>query len=253
MLTTFAPALMATCERGLSAAMAAEPVNVLTAFACLAVAALALRLWRAGGGRDRGGLALVLATAGIGLGWPLAHLGWPALAVVAELLPVLLVGLIAFALVLHRVLEASPLQVIAACSALLAALGLVLGALGPLAAAVVPLFALYCLAATLILRARLGMHQDRELKGLAAARSDRRHFPHVKLGYALVQTGILIAIGIVVRAYDAALCGVAPVSLHALWHLLAALAVSALVFGILRHAPPQPGRALAGAEVCPVP
>lgn len=250
MLTSLAPALMATCERGASGALLAEPVNLLTALAFLCVAAVAFHHWRAGGGADRGGLALVAATAGVGLGWPLAHLGWPGLAPLAEVLPILGLAMVTFALVLSRCLDLPPRQVTALGLALLAGVALAHRALGPLAAMVVPLFALYSLAATLVLRARLGMHQDRDLKGSAAARSDRRHFPHLKLGYALIQTGILIALGLVVRAYDAALCGVLPFGLHALWHLIAALAAATLVFGILRHALARPGQEPARTTAC---
>lgn len=262
MLTALATPAFLACDSGQPAGLGLAADG---AFAGLVVALVlaALRLWAGAGARSRAGLALIAALALAGLTPVCARLAGQTAALWSLGLPVALFGMAALVLVLHRYLgfgrRASGLATLAMVAAIAAArwFGGPAGA-GARLAVILPLLLLYGLAATLILGARLGMHRDRALTGFAAARSDRQYFPQVKMGYALIQSGLMLAVALVLRAYDQGGCSAFAVLAPFAWRGLVALALGTLALTLLRHearttgqsAPrgPRPSAALSAAK-----
>ena len=235
-LTFLAAPVTIVCASGL--AMVSRPwPEVACAAACLALAAYAARLWHAAGRTDLTGGLLVPGLALVAAG-QIAALIWPAHRAAAMGLPVLALGGMMLVLLLRRGFALSPGRVAAILA--LSGMGMLAAGLGigPGALVVLPLALLYLLGVTLVMRARLGMHRDSGLKGQAAARSDQWHFPRLKLGYALIQAGILIAVALVVRAFDRGACAELPYAAALLWRGLGLLATATLVLALLRQGMP---------------
>lgn len=219
----------------------AEPANVVTSLAMLVSAAISYSAWKRQGEGDRVTLLLVLCVVLIGLGSFSFHTTRSSIALFLDVVPTVLFMLVAFYIILTRLCGQTPLQtglhMAGFCAAnLMVTLVISPRAMGFGAWFVVPLVTLYALGAWLILTGRLGMHEDRTLAGRAAAESDRRHFPQIKMGYAVIQSGLLVALGLVARAYDQKLCSVLPFGLHAVWHVLVASAVTVLCVACIRYA-----------------
>ena len=230
------------CEKSVTAVIA-QPANTASAFLMLVVGTLGYRLWRQRGNGDRGNLLLIAAVFLVGVGSILFHAMPNPLTLFADLVPILVFIVGAFVLILNRLLGQTFLQTgLHICGFLIAVLMVTLmftpRALGNGAWFVVPLLTLYVLGGTLVLRARLAMSENRHLVGRQAERLDREVFPQLKMGYALLQCGLVLAIGILVRAYDVSLCGRFPLGLHFVWHIVVAGAVYILLLACIRYTTP---------------
>ena len=236
-----------TCERLLNG-LAGEPWNEVSALFVTLVACAALFVWYREGRRDPATLLLCVLAMLIGLGGSVFHHAPSAATIPFELVPAPLFIVACFALVLHRVVGLDLL--VTALNIAAFVLGLVMismlfpaDMLGGGAHYLAPLLALYIVSAGLIVRARLAMHDDMSLTGLAAARSDALHFPRLKAGYGLLQAGILLALALVARALDAPSCDQFPMGLHWLWHVFGGLSVGKLLFVCLQFPlEPEQGR-----------
>lgn len=228
------------CEKSVPA-LVAQPANTASALAMLVVAMLGYNVWRKQGNGDRGSLLLVAAAFLIGIGAMLFHAMPNVLTLFADVVPIIVFIIGVFVLILSRLLGQSLLQTgLHICGFLCALLMVTLmftpRALGHGVWLAVPLLALYILGGTLILRARLAMRQNSHLVGRHAERLDREYFPQVKMGYALLQCGIVLALGLLVRAYDSTLCEQFPLGLHFVWHIIVAAAVYILLTACIRYA-----------------
>lgn len=226
---------------------------MLSSLAVVGAAGYAFKVWKESGARDRSALILIGLIFVIGINSALFHSVRSLWLYAAETAPIVVLVLLAFGLVLMRLFRQSVLLTAVHLlgfffATLMVTLMLTPKALGNGAAYVVPLIALYMLGTILILRARMAMHEDRILMGAAAARSNNRHFPELKTGYALVQVGVLLALGLLARAYDISLCKYFPIGLHMVWHLVIAIALLVLTLAIIRHTRPVAQRASDGAE-----
>ena len=232
------------CEESLGH-LTEQPANAVTTLAVMLVAVRGYAIWRRRGGLDRGTLFMVAFTFLIGLGALLFHMIPTPFTLVADVLPIMLFMLCAFMLILTRLLEQTPLQTVLhlagfLTSSLMVTLMLTPQALGNGAWLVTPLIVLYILGGTLVLRARLAMHDNQHLVGHSADRSDRKIFPQLKMGYALIQCGLVLAVGLLVRAYDMRLCGDLPFGLHFVWHIIVSIAVMILLNACILYTEPEP-------------
>ncbi|HEU0223098.1 MAG TPA: ceramidase domain-containing protein [Paracoccaceae bacterium] len=207
-------AVDAYCER-LGPGFWAEPVNALTNLAFLVAAVLAAGPARRAG--DAGALLLTAILATIGLGSFLFHtlaVRWAAL---ADVLPILAFILVYFHLATRRffgapawaglVLAASYLPVSAAIAALTrAALGSVNGSEG--------YFGVFVFI--LAYAALLGSRAPATGQGLLAGAG-------------------LLALSLVARSADEALCPAWPLGTHFLWHLLNAIMLGWMLRVLLAH------------------
>lgn len=241
------------CER-LVNGHSGEPLNIATALVVTLIACAAVVTWYREGRRDLAVLGLCVLAMLIGIGGFVFHLAPSAQTLPFEVVPSPVFIVACFALVLHRVVGLDLLVTGLNIAAFVLGLWFFIllfpaDSLGGGVRYLAPLLALYILSAVLIVRARLGMHDDLSLTGAAAARSDALHFPRLKAGYGLLQAGILLALALVARALDGPLCDQVPLGLHWLWHVFGGLSVGKLLYVCLRfpHAPrPKEPQLLAG-------
>ncbi|MCA0424150.1 MAG: hypothetical protein LCH61_12655 [Proteobacteria bacterium] len=217
-----------SCEGMLNGSMA-EPWNQVSALFVTALATHATFVWRREGRGDGLGLILCLSAMAVGIGGAIYH-GHPSDDLLPlEVVPAPVFMLFCFVALLQRAFNVDRIGIV------LNIIGIVLASaflmmlvpsrfLGGGALYLAPLIGLYVSAIYLILNARIGMHQDRSLTGVAAQKSDAEHFPRLKAGYGLLQAGILLALALVARAIDLPFCARFGLYLHVLWHILAALA-----------------------------
>lgn len=206
----------------------AEPLNALSNAAFLVAALVCWRLL--GDRRDPGARALILILAAIGVGSYLFHTHAQVWAMVADVVPIQIFILAYLYLATVRFF-AAPWWAGLAVVALFVPYDLLLAraigaAVGPLNGSVgyvpVPiLIAAYALA----LRARA----PATARGLAAGAG-------------------LLALSLVFRSIDAAVCPGLPAGTHFLWHLLNGLMLGLMIAVLIRHAPDR-NRAPAGAEL----
>lgn len=218
----------ASCE-GLLNHTTAEPWNQVSALLITVLAIHGLVVWRREGRGDLLGVFLCLSAMAVGIGGAIYHDHPSAALLPLEVVPAPVFMLACFVALLHRTFcldrLAVGLNLIGIITAALFLMMLVPGRLlGGGAHYLAPLIGLYASAVYLIMNARIGMHEDRTLTGVAAQRSDAMHFPRLKAGYGLLQAGILLALALVARALDLPLCGQSGIYLHVAWHILAGLA-----------------------------
>ncbi|HRJ69504.1 MAG TPA: hypothetical protein PK812_07840 [Beijerinckiaceae bacterium] len=240
-MTQVLSALPLYCERAGDGPWA-EPLNVLSSGAFFLAAGVGWMLWRRAGRADRpiGWLALAVALIGCGsLSWHVWRQPW---AFAADVVTAQVFIFAYMALALRRFfrlgwpLTGAWLAVLAAAT-LLARQVIPSTALAGGATDIPALLALYLMGAVLVLRARVALHADMPLTGHAAAASDARHFPALRAGYALILAGILFALALAARTLDLPFCAQIPVGLHALWHILWAMAAAVLLAAAIRHGP----------------
>lgn len=231
------------CERLTNGALG-EPLNMASALAVSLIACAALVVWFRDGRRDMPTLILCLLAILVGVGGYVFHGEPSSQMLMFEVLPPVLFSVLTFTLVLRRMFGFDPLVTVLHMVGfvLVAALLIVVfpvDALGGGARYLAPLLALYIAAGALIIQARLGMHEDRMLKGAAASRSDAVHFPKLKAGYGLLQAGMLLAVALVARAIDLRVCDQVPMGLHFLWHVFGAMSAGKLLFLCIRFPVPE--------------
>jgi hypothetical protein len=251
----FYPLMPTYCEPG-NGSVFSEPVNTLTSLAMIAGGFYALRVWKNQGNNERVTLLLIGLQVLIGLNSALFHATRADWLLVADVVPIVGFMVLAFAILLSRVFAQSRAIVavhligfLLAC--LMVTMMITPRALGSGGYFVVPLVVTYVLGATVVLRARLGMHDDQVTLGAPIAGRASRHFPDLRIGYVLLQVGVLLALGLLARAYDLRLCATFPFGLHMVWHLIVALAATILTVGIIRYtrtASPVAGQAAAQTE-----
>ncbi len=187
------------CER-IGPGLWAEPVNAVSNASFLVAALFAWRLARAH--RDRGGQALALLLAAIGIGSTLFHTVAQVWAVFADVIPIQIFILVYLALATVRFFAAPPWVGIAA------------------AVAFVPASAL----ATAGLRAAFGAlngstgYLPVPILLVLYAVALRHRAPAAARGLAL--GAAVLALSLVLRTVDRAVCPAFPLGTHFLWHLL---------------------------------
>lgn len=217
--------LAPVCERFSSGS---EPMNMASAGLIVVVALYALSVWFRAWHRDGFQLVLTLLALMVGLG-SLAFHAVPALHVILlDSAPLKLFFLAYFVLILRRMYgypagRTGLFLLLIVLAALLLALAVPPTEVGEGSRLLTLLAALYLMAGGLVIKARIGMHQDRGLTGMAAARSDALHFPRLRAGYGLVIVGIIFALGLAAKALDMPLCNRFAFGSHFLWHGLVAL------------------------------
>jgi hypothetical protein len=214
------------CER-LGPGLWAEPLNAVTNASFLVAAWVSWRLSRRHG--DRGGQALSLILAAIGIGSALFHTYAQVWAMLADVIPIQLFILVYLALATIRFFAAPPWVGIAAAAAFVPVSALAstaLGALfGPLNGSIgylpVPiLIALYALA--LVRRAPAAA------QGLAVGAA-------------------LLCVSLAFRTVDQVVCGALPIGTHFLWHLLNGVMLAWMIRVLVLHGRPGRGLARGGA------
>ena len=217
--------VQAYCERT-GTGFWAEPVNALSNAGFLLAAAAAG--WRAGRPRppDRAALALAGLIASVGIGSFLFHTLAVSWSMLADVIPIALFISAYLALALRRYLRLAPLRVVAATAG----------------------FALFGFALTRMLDGLTGQDVARltegsidylpavlALFGVAAVTMGRPEERFVGTGRRLTGIGVLFLISLAARTADQATCAVLPIGTHALWHLLNAAVLYALVATAIRH------------------
>jgi hypothetical protein len=213
------------CER-LGPGLGAEPLNAVTNASFLVAAWVSWRLSRRHG--DRGGQALSLILAAIGIGSALFHTYAQVWAMLADVIPIQIFILVYLALATIRFFAAPPWVGIAAAAAFVpvsalasTALGALFGPLnGSIAYLPVPiLIALYALA--------LGRRAPAAARGLA-------------IGAAL------LCVSLAFRTVDQAICGAFPIGTHFLWHLLNGVMLAWMIRVLVLQGRPSRGLARGG-------
>lgn len=229
------------CERF---STGSEPLNTASAGLILLMGLYALFVWFRSWHRDRFQLVLTLLAIAVGAGMLVFHTVATLAVVQLDSLPLKLFLLASFILILRRMYRLSLLRttlVIAliVLTSLLFALLVPPGEIGEGSRYLTLLAALYLMAGGLIIKARLGMHGDRGLTGMAAARSDALHFPRLRAGYGLIVVGIIFALALAVKALDMPLCNRFASGSHFVFHLLVAVMLWRML-SIAFHYPTAP-------------
>lgn len=230
------------CERT-SHYVFSEPANALSSLAVIIVAIIGLRAWYRKGGLDRLTLLLVAAVFLTGIGSAMFHTLRSPLTFFTEIVPVFIFILGCLAIIIMRLFGQGAVITLIhlvgfSAATLMVTLMLTPKAIGNGSWFIMPLIAQYILGATLVLRGRVGMYEDRHLVGRAAKQSDLINFPQLKMGYALIQSGLLLAVALLARSYDSQLCEQFPLGLHFVWHLLVAGAIGTLLFACIKYTHP---------------
>jgi len=216
--------IFAYCERGLDPAFWAEPLNALTSIAFLAVAALALRSWRAQPALEREAftIGLIGLVAAVGVGSFLFHTladRWSRLADVAPI-GVFMLAYLAFALARFVGLDRGTVAV-----AITAFAGSVLLAGSIRCGGAACLNGSLGYAPALLALAAVG--------GVLAQRSH-------PAAQSLLAAAALLGLSLVLRTLDQALCPWTilaghRVGTHVLWHVLNAGVLALLLGAAIRH------------------
>ena len=209
--------LAAYCERSGDPSFWAEPLNAITNAGFLLAALLGLRLLR--GGRDVPLAFLTGLAFAIGVGSFLFHTIPNRITVMLDVLPIQGFILLYLGLALRRYLTLplwaallGPVLFFLGSSAQVSAFGS--RALGGGIGYVPALAALFGVAL-------LAWLKSDDASRLAAA--------------YLAGAGVLFAISLTLRTLDRPLCGMVPVGLHFLWHLLNATVLALLLLSLARH------------------
>ena len=217
--------IRAYCERS-DPGFWAEPTNAVSNGAFLLAAAAAA--WRAARADppDRACLALSGLIGVVGLGSFLFHTLAVYWAMLADVIPIALFIYAYLVMALRRFLRLSPVRAGAATAG----------------------FALFGFALTPMLDGVTGADVSRltdgsidylpallALFGMALAVLGRPEERFLDTGRRLAGIGVLFLISLVARTVDQAACAVLPVGTHALWHLLNAAVLYALVSTAIRH------------------
>lgn len=190
-----------------------EPVNALTNAAFLFAATLALLSWRRAGeqdrgGRDWGGLGLILIVFAVGIGSFLFHTFANRWSGLADVLPILLFIQLAFYLALRRVLGVS----VAAALLITLAFLVFSSAVGPWLARSVGSSGAYLPAGLAIVGIAALVPRDQK--------AQRRE---------LFVTGLLFFVSLAFRAGDMPVCPAFPIGTHFVWHCLNAVVLYRLI------------------------
>lgn len=211
--------LYAYCERLGSPLFWAEPLNAVTNGAFLAAAFMGALLWRRAVRRDALLLVLWLLVLAIGIGSFLFHTIPNRTTVMLDVVPIQLFILVYVGVALRRYLGA-PLWLA------LIGPGLFFG----LSAGLVALAGSRALGGGIgyvpALAALFGFAMATRLRGDAASRQ-------VAGGLALA--GLVFALSLTFRTFDRPACGLIPIGLHFLWHLLNAVVLGLLLRVLARH------------------
>ncbi|MCJ2143117.1 ceramidase domain-containing protein [Methylobacterium sp. E-066] len=215
--------VMAYCERT-GPEVWAEPVNAASNLAFLLAAAASARRARAVEPPDRACLGLAGLIAVVGIGSFLFHTLAVTWAMYADIIPITLFIVAYLALALHRFLKLPRLRVEAATA------GFVLFS--------------FTLVPTLdgLTGADISALTNGSIDYLPAALAlftvavlDRPETRFVGTGRRLTEIGVLFLVSLTARTLDRSVCAVLPMGTHALWHVLNALVLYALVATAIRH------------------
>jgi hypothetical protein len=192
----------------------AEPVNAISNVAFLIAAAAAYAQWRRAGGRDVPVLLLIVLTAVIGVGSFIFHTVATSGAVLFDTVPiaVFIYGYLFFAL--RRYIGLSAMAALAVL--------IVFAALSSLEAAYVPQDALN------------GSHAY--LPALAATLAIGLITIRRTAGRLVLAAGVTLAVSLVFRTIDQAVCAAFPLGTHFLWHTLNGVVLYLLLRAALVHA-----------------
>lgn len=220
----------AYCERN-GPEFWSEPANAVTNAAFLAAAVLAARRASATDPVDRPCLGLAALIAVVGVGSFLFHTLAVPWSMLADVIPIALFIYAYLAVALRRFIRLAPIRVAAATAG----------------------FALFGFALTPGIDGLTGLDVSRltngsvdyvpallALFGMAWAAGRRPVERFVGTGRRLTGIGLLFLVSLAARTVDQAACAVLPTGTHALWHILNAAVLYALVATAIRH------RALAG-------
>ena len=220
------PAVFAYCER-VEHGLWAEPLNASSNLVFFAAAALAAHeFWRSRGptvGRRWDIAAAIALLAAVGLGSSLWHTLATPLAELADTIPILLLVSVLLGSSLRRLLGASAISIAAALVVLqVASVGV-------------------AARAPAVWNGSLGYAPAWSALVLLAAGAWTRSSPHTR---ALLVTGILFSVSLLLRTVDRALCPSWPWGTHFLWHILNALVLFRLLQTLLaasvqRASPPS--------------
>ncbi|MCJ2018183.1 MULTISPECIES: ceramidase domain-containing protein [unclassified Methylobacterium] len=204
----------------------AEPVNALSNAAFLIAAAAGARRAARTAPPDRAGLALSGLVAIVGIGSFLFHTLAVFWSMLADVIPIALFIYAYLALALLRYLRVPPIAV-AGMTAAFALIGLsltpVLNSLTGRDVAVMSNGSIDYLPALLA------------LFGMAAATIGRPEERITGTGRRLAGIGVLFLVSLTARTLDRSACTFLPIGTHALWHLLNAAVLYALVATAIRH------------------
>ena len=215
----------AYCERT-GGEVWAEPVNALSNAAFLIAAAAGARRAARPDPPDRAGFALSGLVAVVGIGSFLFHTLAVFWSMLADVIPIALFIYAYLALALRRYLRLPLVAVVGATAAFaLFGLGLtpVLDGLTGLDVAGLSNGSIDYLPALLA------------LFGMAAATIGRPEEPITGTGRRLAGIGMLFLVSLIARTLDRSVCAILPIGTHALWHLLNAAVLYALVATAIRH------------------
>lgn len=194
------------CERQ-SADFWAEPVNALTNGAFLVAAGAAFLLWRRAGARDYPALALILVTAGVGVGSFVFHTVATKGAMLLDVVPIAIFIYSYFLLALRRFFGVDAIGASAITVAFAAfSYGVDATAHGLNGSAAY----LPALGAMTAFAALLSAPRESESETLQRRRT----------GLGLATAGVLFLISLCFRTVDRQICGAFPLGTHFMWHLL---------------------------------
>ncbi|MBE7199959.1 MAG: ceramidase domain-containing protein [Parafilimonas terrae] len=204
----------------------AEPVNAATNAAFLVAAALAARRAAATDPVDRPCLFLAALIAVVGVGSFLFHTLAVSWSMLADVIPIAVFIYTYLAVALRRFIKLAPVRVAAATAG----------------------FALFGFALTPGIEGLTGLNVSRltngsidyvpalvALFGMAWAVGRQREERFVGTGRRLTKIGLLFLVSLTARTVDQAACAVLPTGTHALWHVLNAAVLYALVATAIRH------------------
>ncbi|MBN8535310.1 MAG: ceramidase domain-containing protein [Rhizobiales bacterium] len=211
--------LHAYCERMGSPLFWAEPLNAVTNAAFLVAALMGALLWRRAVRRDAILLVLWLLVFAIGVGSFLFHTIPNRTTVMLDVVPIQIFILVYVGVALRRYLDA-PLWLA------LVGPGLFFG----LSAGVV------ALAGSRALGGGIGyVPALAALFGFAMAAAFRRDPASRQVAGGLTLAGLIFALSLTFRTFDRPVCGLIPIGLHFLWHLLNAVVLGLLLRVLARH------------------
>ncbi|TXN06147.1 hypothetical protein FV242_00365 [Methylobacterium sp. WL64] len=215
--------VMAYCERT-GPEVWAEPVNAASNAAFLLAAAAAARRARAARPPDRACLGLAGLIAVIGCGSFLFHTLAVTWAMYADIIPITLFIVAYLALALHRILRLPRIRVEAATAGFVLFSFTLVPTLDGLSGSDISALtngSIDYVAAALAL--------------FTVAALDRPEHRFVGTGRRLTEIGVLFLVSLTARTLDRSVCAALPTGTHALWNVLNAVVLYALVVTAVRH------------------